>query len=177
MSKRNRSQGVGRRATTLALIILVQALCAGFFLFDILSDFISGSNLDTMHLVVEAVATVGLTAGVVYLMIELRALLERMDAMEDGLKAARGEMVDLIDASFARWGLSAAEKDVAMFILKGLDNESIATLRNTAAGTVRAQATAVYSKAGVDGRAHFFSLFMEELLVKDGPEAQIAQVA
>lgn len=38
-------------------------------------------------------------------------------------------------------------------------------MRGTAPGTVRAQCTAVYGKAGVDGRAQLFSVFMEELLI------------
>ena len=37
-------------------------------------------------------------------------------------------------------------------------------MRGTAPGTVRAQCTSIYAKAGVDGRAQLFSVFMEELL-------------
>ena len=54
---------------------------------------------------------------------------------------------------------------MAIMILKGLDNETIAQLRGTAAGTVRAQTTNIYSKSQTDGRAQFISLFVEELLV------------
>lgn len=42
-------------------------------------------------------------------------------------------------------------------------------MRGTAKGTVRAQSAAIYSKAGVDGRGRFVSLFLEELLADDGP--------
>lgn len=153
-----------RRATTLAAIILAQALCAMFFLGDVIADFAEDGRLDGAHLMVEAVAALALTGGVFFLMLELRRLLSRMDSMETALRAARGEMVALIDMFFDRWGLSGAERDVALLLLKGFDNETIAALRGTAKGTVRAQSAAIYSKAGVDGRAQLISVFLEELL-------------
>jgi DNA-binding CsgD family transcriptional regulator len=41
-------------------------------------------------------------------------------------------------------------------------------MRGTAQGTVRAQCTTLYAKAGVEGRAQLLSIFMEELLAQDG---------
>lgn len=49
-------------------------------------------------------------------------------------------------------------------ILKGLDNDAIARVRQTASGTVRAQTTSIYAKSQSDGRAQFISLFVEELI-------------
>lgn len=51
-----------------------------------------------------------------------------------------------------------------MMILKGLDNDAISQVRNTATGTVRAQATNIYAKSATEGRAQFISLFVEEIL-------------
>ena len=84
--------------------------------------------------------------------------------MESGLRAARGEMADLIDAFFTDWGLTPSEREVALYILKGFDNSAIAKLRGAAQGTVRAQTAKIYAKAGVASRAELISLFMEELL-------------
>lgn len=157
-----------RRAVTLAAIIVAQALCALFFVADVLLDLRALGPRDSLHLAAETAAAVALSVGVIYLMVELRRLLTRMDSMETGLRAARGEMADVVAGFFDTWGLSAAERDVALLLLKGLDNETIAGLRGTAKGTVRAQTAAIYGKAGVDGRAQLISLLLEELLADDG---------
>ncbi len=153
-----------RRAMVLAALILVQALCAMFFIGDLIFDLSQGDHLDDLHMILEAVAAVALTAGVIYLMRELRDLTNRMAAMELGIRAARGEMANLIDAFFDQWRLTPSEREIALMVLKGIDNESIAQMRGTASSTVRAQCTRIYAKAGVDGRAQLLSIFMEELL-------------
>jgi DNA-binding NarL/FixJ family response regulator len=151
----------------LAVVIIAQALCAMFFLADAAADFIDSKKFTDIHLGVEAIAAVALAAGVLFLMRELRQMMTRMHDIETSLRAARGEMITVIHAFFDTWALSAAERDVALLLLKGLDNETIATLRGTANGTVRAQASAIYAKAGVDGRAQLISVFLEELLADD----------
>jgi DNA-binding CsgD family transcriptional regulator len=156
-----------RRATVLAGIIILQALCALFFIGDVIRDLNGGEHLDDPHLALETLAAVALIGGVLFLMVELRRLLARMGDMDVGLRAARGEMTQVMDGFFEDWNLTAAERDVALMILKGLDNEAIAQVRGTASGTVRAQATGIYSKSGTLGRAQFVSLFMEELMSGD----------
>jgi DNA-binding CsgD family transcriptional regulator len=161
--------GTERRATTLAALIIGQALCAAFFLADVIVDLSDDGRLEGAHVIAEAVATIALVGGVAFLMVELRRMLGRMDRMEIGLRSACGEMAAIVVMFFDRWGLSPAERDVALLILKGIDTETIAAMRGTAKGTVRAQSAAIYSKAGVDGRGQFVSLFLEELLADDGP--------
>lgn len=156
-----------RRAFALSVTIVLQAVCAAFFLGDVIADVQIYGHLRDVHLVLELVAALALVAGVVFLMIELRLLLQRMARMGEGLRAAGGEMAGLIDDFFASWGLTPSERDVALLILKGLENDQIAALRGTAPGTVRAQCTRIYAKAGVEGRAQLFSVFMEELLAID----------
>ena len=65
---------------------------------------------------------------------------------------------------FDAWGLTAAEQDVALFAIKGLNTAEIAALRNTSEGTVKAQTNAIYRKAGVTGRPQLLSLFIDDLL-------------
>ena len=69
-----------------------------------------------------------------------------------------------IDKQFDTWGLTAAEREVALLILKGLRHKEIATARNTAERTVRQQALAVYKKAGLDGRTDLAAFFLEDFL-------------
>lgn len=153
-----------RRAIVLSTIILLQALCAMFFIGDVIYDLGQGNHLDDVHLILEGIAAIALIAGVIYLMRELRDLLNQMAAMEFGIRAARGEMANLIDTFFDEWQLTKSEREIALLILKGIDNDSIAKMRGTAQGTVRAQCTQIYAKADVDGRAQLLSIFMEELL-------------
>jgi DNA-binding NarL/FixJ family response regulator len=47
----------------------------------------------------------------------------------------------------------------------------IAGMRGAAQGTVRAQLTKIYSKAGVSGRAQFAAFFVEDLLGEGLPAA------
>jgi DNA-binding NarL/FixJ family response regulator len=156
-----------RRAAMLAAVIVAQALCAMFFIADAVADVFDQHEAGDALLEIEAIASVALLAGVLFLMRELRRMMTRMDEIETSLRAARGEMGTVIEAFFDTWALSAAERDVALLLVKGLDNESIASMRGTANGTVRAQASAIYNKAGVDGRAQLISVFLEELLADD----------
>lgn len=156
-----------RRAIILAVIIVAQALCGMFFISDVIADFAERKRLDDAHLIVETIAAFALFGGVIWLMLELRWLLAKMTRMETGIRAARGEMADIIEHFFSQWALSPAERDVALFLLKGLDSEAIAALRGTAKGTIRAQSASIYAKAGVDSRAQLVSLFLEELLASE----------
>lgn len=153
-----------RRATIIAGLILLQALSALFFIGDVIADFRAVGHLDNPHLLLESVAAVALIAGVIFLMVELRGLLSRMSDMQTGLDIAHGHLAEVIEGFFEDWNLTNAERDVALMILKGLDNDAIARVRNTASGTVRAQATNIYAKSATVGRAQFISLFVEELL-------------
>lgn len=75
--------------------------------------------------------------------------------------------MNLLEERFAEWGLTPAEKDVALFAIKGLATPEIAALRSTSEGTVKAQTNAIYRKAGVTGRSQLLSLFIEDLMRED----------
>lgn len=156
-----------RRATVLAGIIILQALCALFFIGDVIADYRYGEHAGELHFGLEALAALALVGGVIFLMVELRRLLMRMSDMDAGLMVARGQMAEVMASFFDTWRLTHAERDVALMVLKGLDNETIAQVRATAPGTVRAQTTSIYSKSGTNGRTQFVSLFMEELMSGD----------
>lgn len=156
-----------RRAVLLAAVILLQALSGLFFFGDVIEEVTAGGKLDGLHLWLELIASVALLAGVGFLMVELRRLLGRIATLDRNMRAARGEMAEVIDIFFTEWGLTPSERDVALMVLKGIDNDTIAGIRGTAPGTVRAQCTAIYTKAGVDSRSQLFSVFMEELLAGD----------
>jgi DNA-binding CsgD family transcriptional regulator len=70
-----------------------------------------------------------------------------------------------IDAQFERWLLSPAEREVALFLLKGLSHKEIATMRHVGEATVRQQAQGVYRKSGLANRNDLAAFFLEDLLL------------
>lgn len=97
----------------------------------------------------------------------LRRSLRRQKRAEDQLRQVSGAFMELMQGRFADWGLTSAERDVALFAIKGMSTQEIATLRGAAGGTVKAQTNAIYRKAGVTGRSQLLSLFIEDLMDDD----------
>ncbi len=62
------------------------------------------------------------------------------------------------------WGLTPAEQDVGLLLLKGLSHKEIARLRNTSEATIRQQAASIYQKSSLSGRAALSAFFLEDLL-------------
>lgn len=72
---------------------------------------------------------------------------------------------EALDGQFERWGLTAAEREVGLLLLKGLGFKEIAQVRGTSERTVRQQALVLYRKAGLSGRAELAAFFLEDLLL------------
>ena len=79
-----------------------------------------------------------------------------------GLLAGLGEA---IDAQFARWGLSPAEREIGILLLKGLSHKEIAQVRHVSEATVRQQAQRLYRKANIGSRNDLAAFFLEDLLL------------
>lgn len=77
-----------------------------------------------------------------------------------GLKAG-------MDRQFQDWGMTPAEREVGLLILKGLSHKEIAALRATAEATVRQQAQSIYRKANLPGKTAFSAYFLEDLFAPD----------
>jgi DNA-binding CsgD family transcriptional regulator len=151
-------------------IFLVQAICAVFFVSDILSS-IFGLRTTPISWqsreLIEMGAALGLILGLVLGALALRRTLRERNSAREGLRRASGAFMDLLEESFAQWGLTPAERDVALFAIKGMSTAEIAVLRVTSEGTVKAQTNAIYRKAGVTGRPQLLSLFIEDLMRDD----------
>ncbi len=167
-----------------ALFAVVSSLAAA----DLVADVGEGTTLS--HVLLEgAIVVVGL-AGAVFMAARLRSALRaarelveeardlsrRLDALRAEAEQFRKDAADLIaglgaaiDRQLERWGLSPAEKDVALLLLKGLSHKEIADVRSVSEATVRQQARALYKKAGLAGRAELAAFFLEDLL---GPQGQ-----
>lgn len=84
-----------------------------------------------------------------------------------GLKAG-------MDRQFQDWGMTPAEREVGLLILKGLSHKEIATLRATTEATVRQQAQSIYRKANLPGKTGFSAYFLEDLFVSEGESDEFA---
>ncbi|HLQ17524.1 MAG TPA: LuxR C-terminal-related transcriptional regulator [Tabrizicola sp.] len=169
-----------RRAVPFIAIFVIQALCAFFFVSDILSAFFGFQTTPIsweMRELLEIGAAFGLILGVVIGGMMLRRALRERNKAEEQLRRASGAFMDLLAERFAEWGLTPSEKDVALFAIKGMSTSEIASLRSTSEGTVKAQTNAIYRKAGVSGRSQLLSLFIEDLMRDDGVVRPMPQAA
>jgi len=154
----------------LAVALVVQVLCSAFFVSDI---FMTLFNLRARPIswqtreLLEIGATIGLVIGAAIGALYLRQSMRRTEMAEQKLKAASGAFMEVMEEKFADWALTPAERDVALFAVKGLSIGEIAQLRQTSEGTVKAQTNAIYRKAGVNGRPQLLSLFIDDLLDVD----------
>lgn len=151
-------QGTG----VVAIVVAIQAVAAIFFIADAIGDLRSGAF--DLHIAVEAMIAFALLAGVTLGAWLLRRLLYEAQVREETLAIASGALAEQIRLRFHDWALTEAESEVALFAIKGCDTAEIARLRNSASGTVRAQLSRVYAKAGVTSQAELVSLFIDDLL-------------
>ncbi len=157
------------RRLTLGLVLTLQALSALFFVSDI--------ALSVLHIYVppipwnlreglEIIAAIALVCGMGFGAHALIAALRAERSATERARQAALAFHDLLEERFALWHLTRAERDVALFALKGFNTAEIAGFRRTSEGTVKAQAAAIYRKAGVSGRGQLLSLFIEDLMTE-----------
>jgi len=149
------------------IIFFVQIVCAVFFVSDIVMTVLGIRAAPiAWHVreMLEIGASVGLILGVVLGAIALTRSHKRSRVSEEKLRLVSSAFVDVIEEKFSEWKLTLAEKDVALFLIKGLSTQEISGLRNTSEGTVKAQTNAIYRKSGVTGRPQFLSLFIDDLM-------------
>ena len=103
----------------------------------------------------------------------LRLSLEERKAERDAWRASAEQALaglgSAIDAQFAAWGLTPAERDVALLVLKGHGHKEIAARTSRSERTVRQHAAAAYDKAGLGGRAELAAFFLEGVRLPPTP--------
>lgn len=182
-----------RRRTLWGAFLFV--LIAGLIGADLFFDYLEGAGFS--HIGLEGVVLVLALSGTVGFARRWLALWREAEEARAEASALRGEARELeaalslqreeaerwkseakdlieglgaaIDRQFERWGLTPAEREIGLLLLKGLSHQEIADLRRVSERTVRQQAQSLYKKAGLAGRADLSAYFLEDLLVPRSP--------
>lgn len=174
-----RSVSTRERGVVVAVLLLIAVLVT----IDVATDMHQGASL--WHVVLETIAGLAAAAGALYLLLGAVRLRRRLARQARDLSAYRIEaeawqaqarkhvegLARSIEWQLDHWKLSAAEKEIAFLLLKGLSLKDIADLRGTGEKTVRAQSAAIYAKAGLAGRSELSAFFLEDLLVPSVADA------
>lgn len=169
----------GLMAAILAVITLVMGA-------DVAADYAIGQP--PWHVRLEILVTVLGVVGLGMLLHELLEARSSAQGLRRGLAEAEAEsqrwraeahqllsgLGHAIDQQFERWGLTAAEREIALLLLKGLSHKEVAALRDTSERTVRQQALSVYRKSGLGGRTELAAFFLEDLLLPGTAAAGLA---
>lgn len=89
---------------------------------------------------------------------------ERDEWRESAQKALEGLGVAM-NRQFDAWGLTRAEREVALLLLKGYSHKHVASATGRSERTARQHAAAVYQKASLGSRAELAAYFLEDLLL------------
>lgn len=149
-----------------------------FMLADVIDDYEEGQRLT--HISIELlVLLLALSGGILLGRQYYLEFQQNLNVMHTNMQAAQAEAQHWraqskmliaglgaeIQKQFTRWGLSRAESEIGLLILKGLSHQEIAAMRDASERTVREQARAVYRKAGLRGKAELSAFFLEDLLL------------
>lgn len=149
-------------------LVAVQIVFGSYFLWEILASVL---GLPTLPLrwqtreMVEIGVSLGLVLGAVLGVLLALSAGREMRRAETARRVTSGEFTRVVQDYFDALGLTPAETEVAWFLLKGMSLSEIAALRNTREGTVKAQCTGIYRKAGVNGKSQLFSALVEDVLL------------
>ncbi|MBR2575514.1 MAG: helix-turn-helix transcriptional regulator [Loktanella sp.] len=169
--------------TVLRLVVLVilQSLCAAFFVVELLTEVLGLRHWAVSWATREFLqigASVGLVLGAVASVALLRQTLRRLDKVEQQVEVASGLFADVLHDQFLAWDLSPAEREVALFAVRGYSNSEIAKARGKSEATIKSQLNAIFRKAEVAGRTalvcHFIDVVLENISdqSENGPRHQ-----
>lgn len=157
---------MGRGAVVIGMGVLVA--CMAFFSFNVVFDHVLGSAPyalgELVHVIFEILAVIGLGFAAATLRAYLRLLQTQAASSRETIHMLRGNFDEVLRHKFEEWGLTTAERDVTLLIIRGLSVAEIAAARNTAQGTIKAQSTSIFRKIGVGSKGELMSLIIDEFL-------------
>jgi len=141
----------------------------------------------SFHVIYELTMALGAFGGAIWLVrrwrgaeetsrVLRRTLAERQaerDAWRKSAEQALAGMATAIAAQFDAWGLTPAEREVALLVLQGLGHKEIAVRTGRSERTVRQHAAASYEKAGLGGRAELAGFFLGDVVLPPAHRAPL----
>jgi len=94
---------------------------------------------------------------------ELETQRAERDAWRASAESALSGFGRAVEERFAAWGLTPAEKEIALLLLKGKSHKEIAYSTNRSERTVRQHAVTIYQKSHLGGRAGLAAFFLDDL--------------
>ncbi len=158
------------RNRILALTALAAAIL--FFVYDLVVDVVLEGEFGTTHFVIELIVFAGVSMALVFGAYDLQKIRRRLKTEQKINKFFTQKLAESIEEQMDEWMMTRSEKDVAWLIIKGYRFSEIAAIRKVKESTARLQATSLYAKAGVSGRAEFVAeMFLPLLLsASENPE-------
>ncbi len=155
------------------IILIIIALGVGF---DLITDRAQGAAL--WHILTELFIAIIALVSAIWLFIralsfkrQLKNARHEIEIQKDEAALWRAKAKTHIDGlsqeisrQMLEWGLSPSEKEIAFLLIKGLSMREIAEIRQTNEKTARAQASVIYQKSRLNGRADLAAYFLEDLL-------------
>jgi DNA-binding CsgD family transcriptional regulator len=89
------------------------------------------------------------------------------DSWREQARPALQGLAEAVNRQFGEWGLTPAEREVAMLLLKGYSHKQVAQATHRNERTARQHASAAYHKAGLSGRAELAAYFLEDLMLPE----------
>ncbi len=152
-------------------ILLLQVTSCLFFTYDVIKDIVEHasdnlpySEADAIHTTFEFIAVVGLLFGSISMWQTLQHNIQKNAEAAETIEIQKGHFDEVAQSRFHIWMFTNSEMDVAKLILRGLSLKEIAAARSVSLGTVKAQTNAILKKSGVQNRAAFLGLFIDEFL-------------
>ena len=158
---------------TLASCLLV---IMAFNFTDVVADIFL--EVPLWHIIQETIIAIFSGSLAAYLILDMRRRTKELEVLSRSLiateehvnkiskqfKEIRHKYSEIIQQQFKDWELSQSEQQVAMLMLKGLNFQEIATVRNTKEKTCRQQASSIYAKSGLQGRHELSAWFIEDFI-------------
>ena len=157
------------------LALAMMALTMVFFAYDLVVDALFEGEFGSPHFVIEAFVFAAVSWTLVVNLRDLVGLRTRLEQERDRNRMLAGDLAEGIDAQMDAWRLTRSEKEVAWLIIKGFRFAEIADLRRVKENTTRLQASALYAKAGVSGRAEFVAEVVHQLLAPISEETSLSR--
>lgn len=154
-----------KQSLQIRLVLLLLAIVALSF-GDLALDLTGG--MTPAHYVIEIALIALCLATALYLGISLlrtQRVLARYQATDKSAQTFINGLGRAIDDQLCEWGLTAAERNTALLLLKGMSHKDIALATDRSERTIRQQAVAIYRKSGLAGRAELSAFFLEDLLL------------